>query len=411
MRTTVISTIALLAVLSAGCLKNKSLRTYTIKRPVHALKPDVRDNIRMGSPREIADAGNFVLYQNTMFINDRGRGIHVVDYSNASSPVRKGFIPIPGNRGLAIRNNVLYADCYNYLLVLKIHAPDDIRYESEIRDVFPGNTAGIRESNDAIEVIWISTDTTVTEEEYNNLTKSDVALESSMFLANTSIPGPVTGGNSVGSSMAVFAVVNDYLYTVDQSNLSAFSLADPLHPERHNTQVVSGGNVETIFPFSDKLFVGTRTGMFMYSISNPAAPAFLSMYQHVRVCDPVIAEEKFAYVTLRSGSGCGGVVNSLDVLNIENVTSPVLVRSYSFSNPHGLSKDGKVLFLCDGEAGLRVLDASDPADIKTVKTVAAGTCRDVVAIGQIAFVMLDDAIQIYSYDQQFNVQPLGSISK
>jgi hypothetical protein len=43
--------------------------------------------------------------------------------------------------------------------------------------------------------------------------------------------------------------------------------------------------------------------------------------------------------------------------------------------------------------------------------VTPGTAIDVLAWNQLAFVMLDNAIQIYSYDQQFNIQLLGSIAK
>ena len=411
MKKAAFSVVFLLAILT-GCLKNKSFRTYTITRPVYSLKQEVKDNARVGAPRDIENAGNFALYRNTMYICERGKGIHVVDYSNPSSPANKGFIPVPGNTGLATKNDVLYADCYSFLLVLRIHAQDDVRYEREVADAFTARTAGISQDNDAIHVTLVSKDTTVSEEVYNNMAKlsNEWSATADAGVFSGSIP-PNGGGISVGSSMAVFAIVNDFLYTVDQSNLSAFDLSNPVNPVLSNSQVVNSWAVETIFPFSDKLFIGTSTGMFMYGLANPARPEFIGMYQHMRVCDPVIADSRFAFVTLRSGSGCGGAINAMDVLNIENIASPVLVRSYPFSNPHGLSKDGNVLVLCDGTAGLRVLDASDPANIKTVSTIQAGNCIDVVATGQLAFVMLDNAIQIYSYDQQFNVQQLGSISK
>jgi hypothetical protein len=170
-----------------------------------------------------------------------------------------------------------------------------------------------------------------------------------MYSVASTVANP-GGGTSVGSSMAVFAIVNDFLYTVDQSRLNTFSIKDLLHPKIENSQEVNW-NVETIFPFKDKLFVGSMTGMFMYSIQDPAKPSLLGQFNHARVCDPVVADDKYAYVTLRNGSTCGGFTNQLDVINIENINSPVLVRSFEFTNPHGLSKDGNVLFVCDGNAG------------------------------------------------------------
>jgi hypothetical protein len=221
---------------------------------------------------------------------------------------------------------------------------------------------------------------------------------------------PSGGGTSVGSSMAVFAIVNDYLYTVDNSDLHTFSLTDALNPVLQNKQHVNW-NVETIFPFKDKLFIGSMSGMFIFSIQNPAIPSYISQFNHVRVCDPVIADDKFAFVTLRNGSRCGGFVNQLDVINIETVTQPVLVKSFPFSNPHGLSKDKNVLFVCDGESGLKVVDATDPGNLIHKQTLGIGKVIDVVAYKNVAFVMLTDAIRFYSYDQQFNLQWLGTLTK
>ena len=33
------------------------------------------------------------------------------------------------------------------------------------------------------------------------------------------------------------------------------------------------------------------------------------------------------------------------------------------TNPHGLGKSGDLLFICDGNAGLKIYDASDPKTI------------------------------------------------
>ena len=63
---------------------------------------------------------------------------------------------------------------------------------------------------------------------------------------------------------------------------------------------------------------------------------------------PVVVEGDYAYVTLRTGSNCGGSLNQLDVVNIKNIEFPILEASYNFTNPHGLGIDNGTLFLCDG---------------------------------------------------------------
>ena len=151
--------------------------------------------------------------------------------------------------------------------------------------------------------------------------------------------------------------------------------------------------------------------MYMYSLSNPASPSYISEFSHVRVCDPVIANDKYAFVTLRSGTACQGFTNQLDVLNIENVTNPTLIKSYPFDNPHGLSLDGDILFICDGASGLKVLNASNINDIKQQKTISVGEATDIIAFNGKGFVITPTAIKAISYTTATDVQIIGEIAK
>ena len=63
---------------------------------------------------------------------------------------------------------------------------------------------------------------------------------------------------------------------------------------------VGSWNVETIFPFKDKLFIGSQNGMFVYNINNADNPSLVGQFSHVQSCDPVIADDDYAYVTLRT---------------------------------------------------------------------------------------------------------------
>ena len=82
-----------------------------------------------------------------------------------------------------------------------------------------------------------------------------------------------------------------------------------------------------------------------------------------RVCDPVVVNGNTAYVTLRSGNTCAGFTNQLDVVDVSNLLSPRLVKSYPMRNPHGLGVDFPNLFICEGDYGLKSFNASDPLQI------------------------------------------------
>jgi hypothetical protein len=155
--------------------------------------------------------------------------------------------------------------------------------------------------------------------------------------------------------------------------------------------------VETIFPYGNYLFIGSMTGMYLFDVSDKDNPVQKGVFEHARVCDPVIADGDFAYVTLRNGNQCQGFVNQLDVVNIKNIENPSLVKSFPMTNPHGLSKDGSTLLICEGTEGLRVLDASFPEDIKTIAQLKGFTTYDVITLGGYALVSANDGLYVVDY--------------
>jgi len=154
--------------------------------------------------------------------------------------------------------------------------------------------------------------------------------------------------------------------------------------------------------------------MFIYDVSNPASPVQLSFFQHAQACDPVFVSDDKAYVTLRGGTPCQNFDNQLDVIDITDLTNPILIASHTMTNPHGLSVKDNTLFLCDGTAGLKVFDVTNPQTIgdrllasdKDIKTydVIASPYRDII------FVIGDDGFFQYDVSDPENMIRLSHIS-
>jgi hypothetical protein len=420
MKTKIFIPLLILTVFLSSCIKDKSTKTYTIYRPEFSVRQSIKDNAFLQSPSIMKNLGSFALYNNMMFINEKNKGIHVIDCSQPSNPVNKGFIPIPGNTGLAIKNDALYADCYCDLLVFSISNKENISCVNALPNIFQARVTNRPVDTTIVKVTWITKDTSIEARYYNYALMNSLDKRNSVQYATTSTSNGTGAGNnvnpggsgatSVGSSLSVFTIINDYLYTVDQTSLRTFLIGNGSYPELKNTIKV-GSNVETIYPFKDKLFIGSMTGMFAYSLNNPASPKYISQYNHINVCDPVIADDNYAFVTLSSGTRCGGFNNQMDILDIRDVENPELIQSIRYTNPKGLSKEGNVLFLCDGNAGLKVLDVTDVSSITTRQSYSIGNALDVIALDQKAYVMLETGIKIYSFDQQFNVNFLGGLNK
>jgi hypothetical protein len=198
------------------------------------------------------------------------------------------------------------------------------------------------------------------------------------------------------------------MYTVSYSDLNVFNITAPENPVFSKKVNISSRNIETIFPFKDKLFIGSQNGMFIYNIANPDYPVQNGQFTHARSCDPVIADDNFAYITLRSGNTCRGFTNQLDILRLNNYTNAQLVKTYNLTNPHGISKDGNLLFICDGKAGLKVYDASDVMNLQLIKQITPLDTYDVIAYNNRAMVVAKDGLYQYDYS---NIKDIRFLSK
>lgn len=213
---------------------------------------------------------------------------------------------------------------------------------------------------------------------------------------SASSPGPGTG---TGGSLARFTIAADHLYIVGTTSLSVYNVANSDNPTPTATVPLTIG-VETIFPYKNNLFIGTQTGMYIYGLANPAKPQQLSFFQHVQSCDPVVAQGNYAYVTLRSGTPCRNTsFNSLDIVDITNLSQPKLLKSYPMQSPHGLGIDGSLLFVTEGDNGLKVLDVTDPLNLKTVQFFTDVRSFDVIPANNTLIVTGKDGILQYRYKE------------
>ena len=206
--------------------------------------------------------------------------------------------------------------------------------------------------------------------------------------ANT--PGSVQAG-----SMARFMAHDGFLYALDGHELRVYEAVPGGSPEHLKTIEVYM-EAETLYPYEKMLFVGTREGMLVYSLSDPASPELIGKAQHVLSCDPVVVENDVAYVTLRS-DGCQQGVNALLVFDVEDPTHPKQLAHHALASPHGLDIDGTTLFVADKKDGLLVFDMRDPrrpALLAKLKDIAG---YDVIARAGILFVSADDGVYQYRY--------------
>ena len=80
------------------------------------------------------------------------------------------------------------------------------------------------------------------------------------------------------------------------------------------------------------------------------------------------------------------------------------------TNPHGLSKDGNTLFICDGASGLKVYDASNVNSLRLLSTISNIVTYDVIAYNNTALVVAKDGLYQYDYSNLSNIKLLSKIN-
>lgn len=232
-------------------------------------------------------------------------------------------------------------------------------------------------------------------------------------------PSNATGSSEVpfgqGGSLARFAILEDHLYAVNWNTLNAFDIRNPKDPSYvGNTQIGTG--IETIFirPGDSTIFIGSQTGMHIYSAQDIRNPSFISVYEHVFACDPVVANYDYAFVTLNSdvNFGCFRGVDQLEIVNIQNLSNPFSEEIYPMANPMGLGLDDTLLFVCD--EGLKVFDFDSPNNLTQIGNHNI-SARDVIPnVGdfETLFVIGEEGLYQYQYIngdlELMSIIPLGT---
>lgn len=398
----------------SSCMKDTVKESYNFYRPVYQTKAEIKNGIKNLPAADIHQPGKIVLKGHYLFLNDIDRGIHIIDLSDPVSPKKISFIDIPGSIDLAVNGNYLYADCYTDLVTLDITDPRNISVKQFINGVFPHRYYG-NFLADTTQVIrkWVKVDTSIIRTYDGRFGESMFFDRSGVFFSPTfgfsfsSFSG--TAAIGIAGSTARFGLQQNRMYTVSHDDLKVFNITKADAPAYVNKVDLVQGNIETIFPYKNNLFIGAQGGMFIYNASNPDQPSLLGQFTHVRSCDPVVADDTHAYVTLSGGTMCGGFSNQLDVVDIKNLLSPRLVKTYPLKSPKGLSKDGNTLLICDGTDGLKLFDVTDPSNVTHIKTVGGFDPHDVIAIQGYAIAVASNGIFIIDYHVPANAGIIGKI--
>ncbi len=409
--------IVLVAMLSQmSCLQDSCTdeRVFTQYTPVNMTRAEFEKANLITSIRPLNDPGKMYFYQNYLFINEKGLGVHVYDLTDISNPQKISFYDIPGNFDIAIKDHYLYADNVIDLITIDIsdiNAPVVVAREKDylkqyvnfvpqtyyVYSVKTNVTQILTCENPNFNNTWFWGG--VDDVFLQDATSGIINVKNTSTFSNTGISG----------SFARFTVVDNDLYVVGNSNLMGFDIQTPEKPRLKSDNNLGWG-IETIFPYKDKLFIGSSSGMFIFERRADGSVNLASTFTHARACDPIVVEGNTAYVTLRNGNRCSGFENQLDVIDVTNIYSPSLIMSYGMKNPHGLAVRDASLYIAEGDFGFKVLDASDPKNVTLITSKNDKHAYDMISLDKnTLFIIGEDGFYIYDVTDNSDPKVLSSI--
>ena len=408
----------ILLVFANGCM-DKYAEVFTANSPVYMSYEELRAAVKVTGAADLVNPGKIYFKDGYIFVNEEMKGIHIIDNRNPQSPVNLKFIEIPGNVDLAVKNNILYADSYIDMVAIDISDIGNPKEVSRVKDVFPYMTpppadedlrlASVEREKGVVidwEIKKVRQEIEYHYYPYYFMGKAEYAMDGNYAGGGTSVAG---GSFGVGGSMARFGLYDDYLYTVDNSTVYMFDVKDAAKPVSIGKQQI-GWAMETMFIYDGHMFLGTQSGMQIMSLKVPTALSYVGSFWHVTSCDPVVISEGYAYITLRGGNACGSNVNRLDVVKFSaDYKTSTLEASYPLTGPYGLGIDDNTLFICDGDAGLKIYDVEDKLNIDDHQIARFPGIKtyDVIPVDGYLFMIGDNGFYQYDYS---NLQDIKQIS-
>src|SRR5690606_23338861 len=269
---------------------------------------ELRSAVKQQTPRSLVNPGKIYFKDGFIFINEELKGIHVIDNRDPHNPVNSAFIEIPGNIDMAIKNDVLYADSYIDLVAIDISDVNNPKEVERITEVFPYTVPEVKDASllmaeldekKGVVVDWEIDYARLQVERksypiyrsgwYGEKMYMDAAYSNFASAASSSqrISGYTssTQGNSfgIGGSMARFGLNGNYLYTVDAEEFHIFNVEKSEKPVLVSEKE-AGLDIETMFIHDGHMFLGTMTGMLVFSLADPENPVQINSYSHVRSC-------------------------------------------------------------------------------------------------------------------------------
>lgn len=106
-------------------------------KPVYAARTEAKTISYLDSALPVIIPGNIYVKGNFIYQLEIGKGIHVIDKTNPAQAERIGFITVNGSSQISIKDNYLYTNNYDDLVVIDISNSGSVSIIKRVAGAFP----------------------------------------------------------------------------------------------------------------------------------------------------------------------------------------------------------------------------------------------------------------------------------
>jgi hypothetical protein len=215
--------------------------------------------------------------------------------------------------------------------------------------------------------------------------------------------------NGVGGSLARFCAFGDVLYVVTDQQFQVYQIGADGSANSVRTILLDRG-LETIFRHDSILYIGAEDGMYLFDLRDPYFPKQYAKFLHFVARDPVVANGRLAFVTLRdiqNNWGAPARSGQLQVIDIANPYVPFLLTSKDMVAPQGLALHDSLLLVCD--QGIKIYLVDSTLRLPSLNYIEMDA-HDIVVVDGIAMVIGKDGLYQYQLTSDLRMNFLSKIS-
>ena len=123
--------------LATSCYKCTEKREVSKLTPRYMSDDELKSSIKMENQRAISTVGKIYFKDDYIYISDPGKGIHVIDNKDPRAPQNIGYVTVPGNTELAVKNSTIIANNATDLVSINMEDPRNPVVTGRLNGAFP----------------------------------------------------------------------------------------------------------------------------------------------------------------------------------------------------------------------------------------------------------------------------------